>query len=104
MLASSRSHRHHRKLLSTDLFASRKVPVDDILVLDGLVARVLARQVLRPSAVVMTLGSAARTAPISDPPGSHIGRQSSSTQHAVTASVARTQDSDRLGGRKLAGQ
>ena len=92
------------ELPSTDLFASQVVPVDDIHVLDGPATPVLVQRVLHLSAAVMTPGSAAHIAPISGPPGSHIGRQSSSTQHAMTASADRTQDSDRSGARRLADQ
>ena len=94
----------HSRLLSTDLFANREVPVDNILVLDDPAAPVLVRRVLHPSAAAMTPGSAAHTAPISGPPGRHIGKQPSSTRHAMTASAGRTQDSDRSGARRLAGR
>jgi hypothetical protein len=53
---------------------------------------------------VMIPGSVDRTAPISGLPDPDIGRQSSSTQHAVTASVAHTQDSDRSDAHRLAGR
>ena len=95
---------HRRKFLSTDLFASREVPVDDILALDGLAAPVLVRLVLHPSAAVMTPGLEDRTDPISGSPGRYIGRQSSSSLRVVTASVARTQDSDRSGDHTLVGR
>jgi len=90
--------------VSTDLLASRDVPVDDIPVLDAPAARVLVRRVLRRSAALTTPNSVVHTAPISGPPGNHIGRQSSSTQHAMTALGAHIQDSGRSGGRKLADQ
>jgi len=92
------------RLLSTGLFASREAPVDDIPFLNDLAARVLARRVLRPSAAVMTFpGLGAHIPPTSGLPGPHIGRQSSSTRHAMTASAGRTQDSDRSDGRQARG-
>ena len=93
-----------RPLLSTGLFASPSVRVDDILVQDGLAARVPAQRVLRPSADVTAPDSSVRTPPTSGPPGRHIGRQSNSTQHAVTASAGRTQNSGRSGDHRLDGQ